>query len=499
MGHRRNSLSLNKIAHSTKGGGWVEPKTRLRWPCQLIPIALLALLASASAPAQQSPLPLERLRQLVAENPRDARLRVDLGNALDDAGDSIGAIAQYRESILLDPRYPPAYRNLALAYMRQGQWQAAETAARDAIRLDPRYVLPRCDLAVILANRREHDAAARAWRDALDLDRDAVARYTRLDRTELERSEFARLSPDAASHLLLAITLRDLGERPRAVTALQRAASLDSASALPHALLFPLLLEARKTREAEAAYAEAVARNPEWKAVLVNAMSTPSARTAPSAESPEFAALRQMIPGLINVLRMRTATPEQREKARGLLEQAARRLDAALLQTPEYAEGYILLGEALRELGDVPRALRAFDRALRRAANDSGVAARAWLGIGRTYAQSGRERDALDAFAAGLRAVPAEPDLLNDAAWIYATSSEPKLRDPALALNWAQQAVESSRGRNPVYLRTLAEAQFAAGLPADAARSLRRALDQAPDDLLLRQRLREIEEAARKK
>jgi tetratricopeptide (TPR) repeat protein len=47
-------------------------------------------------------------------------------------------------------------------------------------------------------------------------------------------------------------------------------------------------------------------------------------------------------------------------------------------------------------------------------------------------------------------------------AWIYATSSNPQLRNPSAALDYARKAVNSSKD-HPEYLDTLAEAYYVNG------------------------------------
>jgi membrane associated rhomboid family serine protease len=79
------------------------------------------------------------------------------------------------------------------------------------------------------------------------------------------------------------------------------------------------------------------------------------------------------------------------------------------------------------------------------------------------------------------------PEALNDVAWEYATSTDPAFRNPQAALRYATQAVAAEKD-NPMYLDTLAEAQYANGKYEDAVKTEQKAIglskptaDERPD------------------
>jgi TPR repeat protein len=74
------------------------------------------------------------------------------------------------------------------------------------------------------------------------------------------------------------------------------------------------------------------------------------------------------------------------------------------------------------------------------------------------------------------------PLALNNLAWLYATSQDPKLRQPTKAVDYAYRAVQLSKEKEPLYLDTLAAAYFAAGRQADAIASERKAMALVPSD-----------------
>jgi membrane associated rhomboid family serine protease len=72
-------------------------------------------------------------------------------------------------------------------------------------------------------------------------------------------------------------------------------------------------------------------------------------------------------------------------------------------------------------------------------------------------------------------------NLMNNVAWTFATSSDPAIRNPVLALDYARKAVAAG-GDHPVasHLDTLAEAYYANGKYDDAVNTEQRAIALAP-------------------
>lgn len=87
-----------------------------------------------------------------------------------------------------------------------------------------------------------------------------------------------------------------------------------------------------------------------------------------------------------------------------------------------------------------------------------------------------------------------DPAALNNLAFLLATSTDPKVRDPKEAIVVAQKLVEAETD-NPAYLDTLATAYFEAGQPDKAAETERRALTLKPDDPSYKKALEKYEAA----
>jgi len=110
--------------------------------------------------------------------------------------------------------------------------------------------------------------------------------------------------------------------------------------------------------------------------------------------------------------------------SQGRLAEAVRQFREALRVQPDYDEAHNNLGLALRMLGDRNQALRHFRAALAHRAD--------W-------------------------AAP-----MSEIAWIIATHTDPKLRDPAEAVRLAERAAELTSHQDPVVLDALAAAYAAA-------------------------------------
>ncbi len=83
-----------------------------------------------------------------------------------------------------------------------------------------------------------------------------------------------------------------------------------------------------------------------------------------------------------------------------------------------------------------------------------------------------------------LRIRPDSLTTTNNLAWLLATSPRPEVRDPALAITYAERSIALTRSPNPSVLDTLAAAQAAAGRFEAALATLDRALAQTADPAL---------------
>lgn len=141
---------------------------------------------------------VERLRAEVARSPNDAHAHFELGQALEDSGDSQGAMAEYRRGLQLSPDSLPA----------------------------------RCHLAHILVSQSYLEEGYREYLRAVRQERKKVAEVAGLDRPPLLWEEFERAKPEAAARFLVGVILRTNGKPKQAVYQMRQAVRLDPKFAL---------------------------------------------------------------------------------------------------------------------------------------------------------------------------------------------------------------------------------------------------------------------------
>lgn len=102
-----------------------------------------------------------------------------------------------------------------------------------------------------------------------------------------------------------------------------------------------------------------------------------------------------------------------------------------------------------------------------------------WTNLGVAYLRLGNESEALAAYRKALDL--GSPDGANGVAWILATSSNPTIRNPASALEYAKKAISARKDRpDPNHLDTLAEAYYANGQYQDAVQTEQQAIALVP-------------------
>ncbi len=97
--------------------------------------------------------------------------------------------------------------------------------------------------------------------------------------------------------------------------------------------------------------------------------------------------------------------------------------------------------------------------------------------LGNYYYSRDRYAETAAAYEKSLRLKPGHPEVLNNLAWLYATSEDPALRNPERALALAQKA--AGLNRSPHILDTLAEAYFVNGRMDEAVVAATAALNIA--------------------
>ena len=109
-----------------------------------------------------------------------ARIYARRGGAYQAQGDLDHAMADFNESMRVDPTYPSAYNNRGITWYRRGDLDRAIADFNQAIRLDPKDVTAYVNRGLAWAAKSEFNRAIADYSQAIRLDpKDAKAYYYR--------------------------------------------------------------------------------------------------------------------------------------------------------------------------------------------------------------------------------------------------------------------------------------------------------------------------------
>jgi tetratricopeptide (TPR) repeat protein len=149
---------------------------------------------------------------------------------------------------------------------------------------------------------------------------------------------------------------------------------------------------------------------------------------------------------------------------KGQSDDAILHYDEAIRLQPNYADAYYNRGTVLFAKGRTDEAIADLTKVLEMHPND----ADAHTSLGNALLQKGSLREAIAQYLTALTLAPEDPHSRNNLAWILATASDSSIRDGAKAVGFAQEAVQLSGGREPLFLRTLAAAYAESGRFSEA-------------------------------
>ena len=145
---------------------------------------------------------------------------------------------------------------------------------------------------------------------------------------------------------------------------------------------------------------------------------------------------------------------------KGSIDEALDRFQEAVAITPDSAEAHNGLAVVLARKGRVEEAVAHFEKAVAIKPDF----AEPYYNLGDTlFYLEGKPAEALEAWRAVLRIDPDHVAVLNQTAWLLATSPDASLRDGAQAVTLAERAARLTQGRQPAILDTLAAAYAEAG------------------------------------
>src|SRR5438477_96358 len=157
---------------------------------------------------------------------------------------------------------------------------------------------------------------------------------------------------------------------------------------------------------------------------------------------------------------------------KGQSDEAMIHYEEAIKLQPNYAEAYYNRGNVLLAKGRIDEAIVDLEKTLQIQPDD----ADAHTCLGNALLLQGLLKEAIAHYEKALALAPEDPHARNNIAWVLATSSDASIRDGARAVEFAQEAVELSRSRDPNFLRTLAAAYAENGRFSEAIAAAKQAI-----------------------
>jgi protein O-mannosyl-transferase len=413
-----------------------------------------------------------------------------LGNAYLDKGQFDAAIAQYRKTLDILPSFEHACNNLGIALLQKGQVDEAMAQYQKTLQLNPRYVKAYNNLGNALLQKGQVEAAIAQFQKALELKArseetynclgDALLQKGQLDEAISKYREALRINPYyTVAYNSLGNALLQQGQIDAALAQYQRALQVDSRSAEAHYNLGNVLQQRGDVDGAIARYRQALQFQPRFQPVHNNLGNALMRKRQVEAAIAEYERALEIQP--------RDAEAHQNLaqalRQKGQSDAAIAHYQQAVEINPRYAKAHYNLASALIEKGRGDAALIHYQKAVE--SNPDWAEARDSLGS--ALLRAGDESAAAAQYEQALKLEPDNPKTLNNLAWVYASSSQESLRNPAKAVELAQRANQLCQGARPGVLHTLAAAYARAGLwneaVATAQEGLRLARAQSDSSL----------------
>jgi tetratricopeptide (TPR) repeat protein len=372
----------------------------------------------------------------------------DVAADLAKKGQYAAAIPEWTKAIAMSPSDARAHNSFGQTLARTGKTQEAMAEYRKAILNKPHYPEAQNNLALALAAAGRSNEAIEHYRQAL------------------------KDNPGyAEARINLGIALMEQRLLPEAIEQFEDALIINPDYAQAHNSLGFALAQEGQLDEAVGHYRQAIENDAKF-ADAWNNLGAALARQGKIDEAIEdFSKAIELDP----VLTGAEGNLGHALLSKDNVDEAIPHLKKALELGPETAELHNDLGAGLAEKGQIDEAIPQFEQALKISPNM--VQAHSYLGM--ALVMKGEDAEGLAQWRQALKKDPDNIQVLNDAAWLLATSSDAALRNGNEATSLAEHAVELTSARKPALLGTLAAA-YAEGGEFDKAIELeQRATDLA--------------------
>jgi tetratricopeptide (TPR) repeat protein len=157
---------------------------------------------------------------------------------------------------------------------------------------------------------------------------------------------------------------------------------------------------------------------------------------------------------------------------KGQPEEAMVHYEKAIQLQPNYADAYYNRGNILFGEGRIDEAMADWAKTLELRPND----ADAYTCLGNAFLRRGLVEEAVAHYEKAIALAPEDPHSRINIAWVLATAPDASIRDGIKAVEFAQQAVALSGGKDPKFLRTLAAAYAESGRFSEAITTTKQAI-----------------------
>jgi tetratricopeptide (TPR) repeat protein len=133
----------------------------------------------APAPRQQTAAPLDEarvasLRQSADRDPRDARIRIELGNVYFDSERFDEAARWYEQALQIEPRNVNASTDLGISYYYMNQPDRALAQFERSLTIDPSHAKTLLNVGIVRAYGKDDlEGAVKAWQRVVEIGPDS--------------------------------------------------------------------------------------------------------------------------------------------------------------------------------------------------------------------------------------------------------------------------------------------------------------------------------------
>jgi eukaryotic-like serine/threonine-protein kinase len=432
-------------------------------------------------------------------NPNWAAIHHDLGLAFMAQKKPDAAIASYRKAIELEPKYTGAYFDLATALAAQKNHDEAIACYRKALEIEPNYAGAYLNLGIALAAQKNQDESIACYRKAIELSPKYVSAHMNLGLALAGRNrpdeavecfrKVIELDPtNAGAHNNLGNVLKRHDQLDEAIACYRKSIELDPKVAGVHNNLGLALASQNKLDEAIACYRKAIELDPKYTRSLINLGLTLAAQKKLDEAITCYQTAIELDPNsavaYFNLGRLVHSRPD--------LDEAIDCYRRAIEIEPKYASAHYHLGLALAAQKKVDEAIDSFRKAIEldpkltlayynlgaaltaQQKLDEAIACyrtlvelvpkspRAHSSLGSALAGQQKLDEAIACYRKAIELNPKYAMAHNNLAWLRATCSDPKLREPAEAIAAANKAMELDPN-NPLFPSTLGAAYYRSG------------------------------------